>query len=722
MSTVRVYFHSREIDLIYLGDAKISIGRDSRSRIQLNSNDISTQHGEIIPGNDGYIYRDLGSTNGSLINGHRITEALLNDGDEIQLGDFTLRYDRPTENEQYQRSERTMAVNLGLAQQALTETVTSTVERSRSHSWLNAICPARSWIKLYHKDQLKPDVLAGLTIAALLVPQGMAYALLAGLPPVHGLYASILPLLIYALMGTSRHLSVAPVALDSLLVATGVSVIAQSGTEFYIQTVVVLTLMIGLIQLIMGILKLGFVVNFLSRPVLTGFTMAAAIIIAVSQLNNLLGLNLARSDTFHERFMATMGALPTPHPWTATIGILGIVLLNILKRTKTPIPGPVVLLFTATLASWLLGLENHGVSVVGTVPSGLPSLQLILPSAEQALTLLPLAFTLACIGFMGALSTGKNYAPQFGYRINPNAEFRALGLANLGSSVSGGFAVSGSLSRTAVNVNLGAKTPVSSIVSGIAVLISVAFLTPLFYHVPIPALAAILITSVVGLVNVAEVRYLLAVKPLETIVLAITLFATLAFGFSTGLLSGILAALIVHIVIQTRPNISHLGRLPQTSIFRSIEKHPEAQQIPGIAILRIDASFYFANVEFLQATIADIVEAPNPPKVILLDASAVNDLDSSGDSVFRDIYRDLKRHNIRLYIAGVKAPVREVLRRSGLYDEIGGEHFFYSVEAAVKRIETTESLTPENIVPPGEQHEATRFSAVVSHETRSADT
>ena len=689
MIAVKVFESNREIDRVFLADGAVEIGRDLRARIHLDGSDVSFRHGRIYRADDGFHYCDCDSTNGSLLNGKQVTDAPLKDGDVIRVGDYELVFS--ADASPYSASERTMAVNLGNPR--LSEAIIADGRPARSGgmpAWLTTLFPAVRWMGAYDRGDLRSDFLAGLTIAALLVPQGMAYALLAGLPPVQGLYAAILPLLIYAFFGTSRHLAAGPVALDSLLVATGVGAMAEAGTAEYVQIVVALTLIIGVLQLLMGSLKLGFVVNFLSRPVLTGFTMAAAIIISVSQMNNLLGLGLSRSPTFFESASKTLAALPSPHWWTAAVGIGGIVLLKLARTFKSPVPGPVILLVVGTIDSWLAGFADLGIAVVGTVPSGLPTLTLPLPEGDQILALLPLALTLSFIGFMGTLSTGKNYASRFGYRIDADAEFRALGLSNLGSSVSGAFPISGGLSRTAVNVNAGARTQLAAIISAVFVLLSVAFLTPLFYHVPVPILASIIVFSVVGLIDIAQFRYLASVKPLEILVLLTTLLVTLAFGFTTGLPAGMLAALIVHIAIQTRPNISLLGRLPNTPIYRSVRNHPDAEQSAGVAILRIDASFYFANAEFLQKAVAEIVEAEPPPRVIVLDASSINDLDSSGDSTFRDIYRDLNRHNIRLYVAGVKFPVREVLIRSGLYDEIGAKYFFYTVEAAMRRIAETE--------------------------------
>lgn len=668
---------------------RVTLGRDTAASIRLDSPEVSATHAIIDPTPEGFRFTDARSTNGSRLNGYLCDTAILQEGDVLTLGDVQITFLEEGRGPAfYAGSERTMAFQT-YGDTAQRKTLSESKLPGRQSVW-SGLLPGLQWLKSYRTEDARFDVLAGFTIAALLVPQGMAFALLAGMPPVTGLYASILPLCLYALTGTSRHLSVAPVSLDSLLVGSGIGMMAVSGTQEYLQLVVMLTLLVGVLQWLMGILRMGFVVNFLSRPVLTGFTLAAAITIAVSQLDKLLGLHVARSSSFWESFSATLQQLWEFHPLTAVVGVGSVVFLQLWRRLPLPIPGPIMLLFVSTIVAWQLGLGEQGVVIVGEVPSGLPHLALWLPDAGQAMSLLPLALTLTYVGFMEALSIGKRYASESGYRIYPNAEFRALGMANLGASLSGGFVVSGSLSRTAVAVRAGARSQAASLVAASLVLLAVTLLTPLFHHVPIPALAAIIITSVLGLINIAEIRYLLRVKPLEISVLVVTLFGTLAWGFTYGLLAGVLAALIVHIVIQTKPNTSALGRLPGTSIYRSLKHHPEAQTLPGVEILRIDASFYFANAEYLRETLASIIEQPTPPRTIILDASAINDLDSSGDSAFREIFHDLSRQGISLYIAGLKTPVRAVLQNSGLYTEIGPKQFFYTVAAAVQRY-TSES-------------------------------
>ncbi|RUM93244.1 MAG: sodium-independent anion transporter [Thiothrix sp.] len=698
MSSITVFEASRKIDHVHLGQGRVTIGRNPSSRIHLDDDQVSWDHAVVEVAGPGYRITDLGSTNGMKVNDLPGKGWRLEDGDLISIGDFRLQFTKDqSATHYYSGSERTMAVR-GLAgkmqnPQSVDEDILTRVrDQPPAKRWLDDLFPAIAWLKNYQKEFLQNDVQAGLTVGALLVPQGMAYALLAGLPPIYGLYASTLPLLFYALMGTSRQLSVGPVALDSLLVATGIGVLAQTGTDQYLHLAILLALMVGVIQLLMSVLRMGFVVNFLSQPVLTGFTAAVALIIAISQVRHLLGLQIDSPGGFFSSVKATIEALFQFDSWTTMVGIGGVVFLLVAKRRRLPVPGPIALLVLSTVLSRLLSLESRGVKVVGQVPEGLPSLRLTIPSLDEIQMLFPLAITLACIGFMSAISIGKTFASRYGYRVNADSELRALGLSNLGSHLAGGFPVTGSMSRSAVNAGAGARTQMSTIIAVVLVVLVLLFFTPLFYSVPIATLAAIIMTSVIGLINITEMHYLIKVKKVEGIVLLTTLLATLTFGVSTGLMAGIGSAMLLFIVVQTRPNASLLGKLPGTRTYRSLERHPEAEPIPGLAILRIDASFYFANAEFLRDTLAEITDSPKPPHTVLLDASAVNDLDSSGDTAFREIYRDLNRSEIDLFIAGVKGSPRDVLMRSGLYEEIGPQQFFYTVDAAVKRIVTQRKI------------------------------
>jgi len=308
------------------------------------------------------------------------------------------------------------------------------------------------------------------------------------------------------------------------------------------------------------------------------------------------------------------------------------------------------------------------------------------PSFDGSQQVLPLALTLAFVGFAQTISVGKSLGNRYGYDINASRELTALGFANVSSSVSHGYVVSGSLARSALNASTGARTPMAAIVTAVCVLATTLWFTPLFHYLPNATLAAVLVISALRLIDMDEIRYLFKVKLTEGILLVFTFVATILLGMMMGLLLGIVASILLFITLNTRPHTAILGRLPNTNIFRNIEHFPEAQTFPGLVILRIDASLYFANVVFLKKRISDICEQHGAElKALVLDASAVNDLDSSADTALHQISDEFKRRGVALFIAGVKAPVREVMRRSGLYEALGGDHFFFTIDAAVKR-------------------------------------
>ncbi len=684
VASIVVYRSGSIIDQVNFNRGEIVIGRDPTSRIHLDDDFVSWAHATINVVDGGFDLYDQGSTNGTLVNGTRIQNCTLKFGDTIQIEDYQLKFNDTIENvSDYRGSERTLMNHRVID----SEVHAGDQFASAAHNkrWLALWLPILIWLGNYHRRDLTRDLQAGITIGALLVPQGMAYALLAGLPPIYGLYASTLPLVLYAISGTSRQLSVAPVALDSMLIASGIGVIAASGSDQYLHLVIVLALMVGTIQLALGLFRMGFVVNFLSQPVLTGFTSAAAIIITISQIQHLFGFNIESSKGFFNSLTSLLTSLHNIHYMTAVVGIVSIIFLVLIKKMHTPLPGPILLLAVMTPVSWLLNFDAQGVSLVGEVPQGLPGLHFIIPDRQEIIDLTPLALTIACIGLMEAISVGKVYASRYGHRIDANAEFRAIGLSNIAAHIVSSFPVTGGFARTAVNANSGAKTQLASIISAITIILVLLLLTPLFYHLPIAVLAAIIMHSVIGLIDIAEWRYLYKVKKIEGIVLLVTIIGTLTLGISSGLLVGITCSILLFIAAQTRPNTSQLGRLPGTQIYRSIGRHRDAQITPGIIILRVDASFYFANADFLIERVARIIDQPNPPETIVLDGSGINDLDSTGDRALRQIHRELNRKGIGLAVAGIKGPVRDMIKRSGLYSEIGAEHFFYTTAAAVDR-------------------------------------
>ncbi|MGD8591016.1 MAG: SulP family inorganic anion transporter, partial [Chromatiales bacterium] len=423
-----------------------------------------------------------------------------------------------------------------------------------------------------------------------------------------------------------------------------------------------------------------------SYPVLVGFTAAAAVITALSQLNHLLGIASPDRFSIANLTVSVFQQIDKVNPFTLTLGVGAIILMFSMKRWLPRLPAPLLVVLLCTILVWLFALDEHQVVTVGDIPAGLPSLSIPLIDWNLVKQLFPLALTMALVGFAQSISVAKAFAQKFNYHIRPNQELIGLGLANLGASLSQGYPVTGGFSRSAVNANAGAKTPLAAIITALIIGVTLMMLTQAVYFLPNAALAAIVVVSVLGLVDTREIRYLFRVKKSEGVLLTFTFIATLLFGVIHGLLLGVIASILLFIGLNTRPHTAILGRLPETNIYRNIIDFPEAQCINGLMVLRIDASFYFANTEFLKAKMREIREQNGPAlKALILDASAVNDLDSSADTALHQIVADFKRHGIQLYVAGVKGPVRKVMKRSGLYDVLGGDHFFFTIEAAVNR-------------------------------------
>jgi SulP family sulfate permease len=680
-------------------EGSVAIGRDPASEICLKDSQVSWKHAVLVSAQGSFVVEDLASTNGTFVGAKRVQRHVLQPGESIKIGPYELMVQAVRAPSPNSASERTLFAAADHHVQrrasnhvadapvaAATLAVSTSVRDWRGQ--LNRLLPILDWSGTYGKVELRNEVSAGITVAALLVPQGIAYALLAGLPPVMGLYASILPMMVYALTGSGRQTSVGPVTVDSLMLVLGLSTMAVAGTTAYIALAVLLTAVIGVTQLAMGALRLGFLVNFLSYPVLAGFTSAIAVITALGQLHHLLGIQQHQFPFLYEAVIDVASNVGQANPTTLAIGISCILLLLGFTRLSPKAPGPLSLVVVCTALSYMFGLEAHGVRVLGEVPRGLPVLSVPEFDWAQVKQLLPLALTMAFVGFAQTISVGKSLGNKYGYDVDANRELAALGLANLSSSVSKGYVVSGSLGRSALNATAGAKTPLAAIVSALCILLTALFFTPLFRYLPDVTLAAILVVSSLRLIDTREIRYLFDVKITEGLLLVFTFVMTLVVGVMPGLLLGIVASILLFITLNTRPYTAILGRLPNTNIFRNVEHFPEAETIPGLVILRIDASLYFANVVFLKARIREICRSHAADlRALILDASAVNDLDSSADTALHQLSDEFKKKGIAFYIAGVKAPVRKVMQRSGLYSTLGGDHFFFTIDAAVRRFQ-----------------------------------
>jgi sulfate permease, SulP family len=662
------------------------LGRSRNSDIRLENPAISGLHARLTVTPAEVVVEDLRSTNGTAINGEGVEKGTLQIGDTLSFGDEVFRLEDARPSVAYAAaSEQTVMARSAPVAEATGLAAYGLGAKGTRQPFHRRLAPLLEDLRRYDRDALRGDLFAGLTVAVLLVPQGMAYALLAGLPPIAGLYAALLPPLIYALLGTARQLSVGPVALDSLIVAAGVGALAQAGTEQYWVLATTLALMVGAIQFTMGLLRAGFLVNFLSSPVITGFTAAAAIIIGVSQLKHILGIPTPQGLGVAEILIHLAQHIGEAHLVTLGMGVGSLVFLQVAKRWKT-FPAPLVLVAATTGIVWLGGLADAGVHIVGGVPEGLPPIALPAASLAEVRSLLPLAVTLSLVGFMQTISVGKAMAAKGRYTLSPDQELRAVGLANMGAGLTSAYPVSGGLSRSAVNARAGARTGVASMVATLAMALALLFFTPLFYYLPSAALAAIILMAVSGLIDRREIRRILRTKRSEGLVLATTFLATLVIGIQSGVLIGVIASILLFITLNTRPPAAILGRLPGTEIYRNVRDFPRAETHQGIVVLRIDASFYFANAEFIKETLRNIREDQGDRlKAVVLEAGSINDLDSTADAVLQDVAEEFLDRGIRLYIAGVKGPVREVMKRSGLYHKLGANRFFYTVEAAVRR-------------------------------------
>jgi SulP family sulfate permease len=556
---------------------------------------------------------------------------------------------------------------------------------------LNQLFPIAKWLPKYRKQGLRGDLSAGLSVGVMLVPQGMAYAMLAGLPPIYGLYASTIPLLIYAVLGSSGQLSVGPVAMASLLLASGLGDLINLETEptKYLEMTMLLTLMVGVIRLLLGIMRLGFLVNFLSTPVIAGYTSAAALIIAFSQLKHLLGIKIPNSNFIHEVVYYTALNITHANSLTIAIGLGGIALLlslkSIKKHFKIDIPAPLALVTVSTFLVWAMGLNKSGVAIVGTVPAGLPAFVLPNFSWETIQQLLPAATTIAIVGYMESIAVAKAMeAKHKEFKVSANQELIALGAANIGTAFFQGFPVNGGFSRTAVNEQAGAKTPLAGIFSAILVLFTLLLLTPLFYFMPQAVLASIVMVAVLNLIAISESKRLWKISKRDFWMLIITFTATLFVGVVEGILTGVLLSLGLLIYKSSMPHVAILGRIPGTPYYRNLNRFKNLEERADLLILRFDAELYFANASFFNDFIKDnCIKKGDQLKALILDAGSMNGIDSTAIYTVEELCSFLNKKGIKWLCCDAKGPLRDVLEKSGLVEKIGPDNFFVSLQDAV---------------------------------------
>ncbi|MEX1062159.1 MAG: sulfate permease, partial [Balneolaceae bacterium] len=502
----------------------------------------------------------------------------------------------------------------------------------------------------------------------------------------YGLYASMIPLLFYAVLGTSRQLAVGPVAMVSLLVLAGVGEFADPGSGRFIQLAILTALGVGLVQLLMGIFRMGFLVNFLSHPVLSGFTSAAAVIIGASQLPGLLGIDLAgNTGSFHEIAAGVLSQITETDPVTAAVGTGSLAAIILMKKWNRVIPSALVAVVAGTAAAAFLQLHQYGLSTVGEVPQGLPSFSLPDIAISDVTALLPMILVISLVSYMESVAVAKAVANKRGYKIDSNQELIALGGANIGGALFQSFPTTGGFSRTAVNDQAGARTTLASVITASLIGLTVLFLTPLFHHLPYAVLASIIIVAVAGLFDSREMVHLWKTDKKDLAMLAVTFLTTLVLGIEEGIAVGVVMSLVMVIYSSTKPHYAELGRLGNTNNFRNIRRYEEATTENDILIYRFDSSLYFANTEHFRDTLEEKMEKRGENlRLVILDATAIYQIDSTGIHAMENLIRDLQMRRVELYLAGVIGPVRDKLKRSGITEIMGKENFFFDAGDAVE--------------------------------------
>lgn len=551
---------------------------------------------------------------------------------------------------------------------------------------LKKLMPILDWLPNYNKEYFKGDLSAGLTVGVMLIPQGMAYAMIAGLPAQYGLFTAIVPLIVYAIFGSSRQLAVGPVALVSLLTMATVSQLAEPGTDTFVAMAITLALMVGIIELVMGIFRLGFLVNFLSHPVISGFTSAAAIIIGLSQLKHVLGINIPRGLKVHEIVLTAIHQASDVNMTSLWIGLAGIGLILVLKKISRAIPGSLIAVIFGIVLVKMLGLGPDDIKLVGTIPSELPHFAMPEISWSIFKDMFLLAAALALVGFMESIAVAKALQSKHkkDYKIDSNQELIALGLSSIIGSFFQSYTVEGGFGRSAVNDQAGARTGIAAIISALMVVLALLFLTPLFYFLPKAILGSIIMVAVVGLVDTHEVKMLWVRNRTDLAMLVVTFFGTLMLGVEEGIGLGVVLSLAMVIFRTTRPHIAVLGNVPGTHFYRNKERFLGVIIDEHILIVRFDAQLYFANAEYFKDKLEDLIEDKGEQlKLVILNFESINNMDSSAVQAIKDLVEEYLDKGIEIAFTGVKGPVRDAMTKAKILSKSTGNHFFMSVQEAI---------------------------------------
>jgi SulP family sulfate permease len=573
--------------------------------------------------------------------------------------------------------------------------------------------PILDWGRRYDRDTLVSDVVAAIIVTIMLIPQSLAYALLAGLPPEVGLYASVAPLLLYAVFGTSRVLAVGPVAVVSLMTAAAIGEHAVAGSPQYWAVAITLAFLSGVMLLIMGVLRLGFLANFLSHPVISGFISASGLLIAASQLKTLMGVK-AEGHNFIDLAQALISQLPHIHVLTLVVGVLATAFLFWVRKGLKPLlirmgfnarladvlakAGPVAAIAVTALLAWVLDWKGQGLRVVGSVPQGLPPLTLPVwdPALWQSLAM-P-ALLISVVGFVESVSVGQTLAAKRRQRIEPDQELVALGASNLSAAFTGGFPVTGGFARSVVNFDAGAQTPAAGVYTALGITLASLFLTPALYFLPQATLSATIIVAVLSLVDLGMLKRTWAYSRTDFIAVLTTLLATLAQGVEVGLVVGVAVSLLLFLYRTSRPHIAEVGLVPGTEHFRNILRH-EVAVSPQLVSLRVDESLYFANARALEDRINDLVAERPQLKHVVLQCSAINDVDASALESLEAVDHRLRDAGIVLHLSEVKGPVMDRLQATEFVARLSGKIYLSHYQAIAQ-------LSPEILTASENQWQA----------------
>lgn len=583
--------------------------------------------------------------------------------------------------------------------------------------------PMIEWLPKYNfKKDFQGDLITGLTLGIMLIPQGMAYALLASLPPIYGLYSSIMPALVYMSVGSCKHMSVGPFALVSLLVAEGASsLVAPENTGEYIGLVMTMSFQVGLILALMAVLNLGVIVAFLADPVLSGFTTAAAFLIATSQLKHLVGFSLPRTTVVMTWYNFFSDFMETNYR-SVLLGVFGIVFLQVMKifnrkyrKGKIPVPAQLLLVIFCTLLVFVTDLD---VKVLGTIPSGLPPIKA--PTMVKFVDLLSPSLVVAIVTYVISISIAKTMGNKYDYQIDPNQELIALAVTNLVGAFASSYPSAGSLSRSAIAGNTDPGTPIHNLFCAVLICVVLLFLTPLLETLPLAALASIVFVGVWGMVNFAECKRLFKVNRQDCMLWVAAFCATFFLGVVPGIGISVIVSCMLLLKQTFRPSYAVLGRLPGTSIYRDVRRFEAALEIPDVKILRFGSSLNFANKDFFEQTLNTMEQYSDPSThgdihTVIVDASSINDIDSSSVSMLIRVAKKYAERDIKLLFANWKGPVRDILYRSEFHEHVPMENLFLSLHDAVLHAE--ESVKPDNNnLEPAGQPSNRRISVITTTE------